>query len=158
MCQNMNERILMIRGQKLRLLFFEEMMTYQILIVDDREVVRKQLRDLLDLTGIVSVTGEAVDGWDALRQAKALKPDIVLMDLKMPELDGFEATRQMKTLNLAKVVIVFTVYADDANKLKAMESGADAFIAKGTDLATLLNVFENTMNRETDLPGVSEKM
>jgi DNA-binding NarL/FixJ family response regulator len=133
-------------------------MTYQILVVDDREVVRKQLRNLLDLTGSVCVIGEAVDGWDALRQAERLKPDIVLMDLEMPELDGFEATRQIKTLNLAKAVIVLTVYADDANRQKAMESGADAFVAKGTDLKTLLNLFNKCIKKETGLPDASEKV
>jgi two-component system, NarL family, invasion response regulator UvrY len=133
-------------------------MTYRILIVDDREVVRKQLRNLLDLTGIVSVVGEAVDGWDALRQVRELKPDIVLMDLQMPKLDGFGATRQIKTLNLAKVVIIFTVYTDEANRKIALESGADEFIAKGTDLQTLLELFTKCMNRTNNLSDASEKM
>ena len=117
-------------------------MTIRILIVDDRAVVRKELRHVLDLTETIAVVGEAQDGWEAVRQAEALRPDIVLMDLEMPGLDGFEATRQIKVRRLAATVIVFTVYCDEENQRLAREAGADAFIAKGTDLHTLLNVFE----------------
>ncbi len=113
----------------------------KILIVDDSAIVRKELRHVLELAGTVSVVGEAVDGWDALRQAKKFSPDIVLMDLEMPNLDGFEATRQIKTLRLAQKVIVFTVYADSVNRKNALEAGADAFVIKGADLRTLLDLF-----------------
>jgi DNA-binding NarL/FixJ family response regulator len=118
-------------------------MTPQILIVDDRAVVRAELTSVLQLLEDVCVVGQAVDGWDALRQARALKPDIVLMDLEMPGLDGFEATRQMKALKLARTVIVLSVYGDDANQQKAMAAGADAFIVKGTDLRTILDLIEH---------------
>jgi DNA-binding NarL/FixJ family response regulator len=114
----------------------------RVLIVDDRAVVRKELHNVFNLTDSVLVVGEAVDGWDALRQAKALQPDLVLMDLEMPGLDGIEATRQIKALRLARAVIVMTVYADDANRQKALQAGADAFIIKGTDLRAMLNLFE----------------
>lgn len=117
-------------------------MTVQILIVDDSAVVRKELRNVLALTGTVTIVGEAVDGWDALRQVKALNPEIVLMDLEMPGVDGFEATRQIKAMHLAQKVIIFTVYADPTNRQKALEAGADAFIVKGSDLFTLLDLFE----------------
>ena len=117
-------------------------MTNRILIVDDRAVVRTELHHVLELLADVTVVGEAVDGWDALRQAEALKPDIVLMDLEMPGLDGFEATRQIKALHLAQRVIVLTVYGDAFSRQKAMEAGADAFIVKGTDLLTMLDLFE----------------
>ena len=117
-------------------------MAARILIVDDQAVVRNELRNVLELTGTVSIVGEAVNGWDALRQARALKPDIVLMDLEMPGLDGFEATRQIKLGHLARAVIVFTVYASAAYRQKAQEAGADAFVVKGTDLHTLLDLFE----------------
>jgi len=117
-------------------------MTNRILIVDDRAVVRDELHRVLEMLGSVTVVGKAVDGWDALRQAKVLRPDIVLMDLEMPGLDGFEATRQIKALHLARKVIVLTVYGDVFNQQKAMEAGADAFIVKGTDLRTMLDLFE----------------
>jgi DNA-binding NarL/FixJ family response regulator len=117
-------------------------MTINILIVDDRAVVRAELRNLLELSENIHVTGEAGDGWEAIRQAEALHPDIVLMDLEMPGLDGFEATRQIKARHLAQTVIAFTVYGDGYNQKKAQEAGADAFIIKGTDLQAILDLFE----------------
>lgn len=130
-------------------------MKIRILLVDDRAVVREELRNLFSLTGTVSVVGEAADGWEALHLAKELKPDIVLMDLEMPGLDGFEATRQIKAMHLARTVIIFTVYADAANRRKAMEAGADAFIVKGTELTKLLEIFEQTSQRQIDMPDTS---
>ena len=123
-------------------------MNKKILIVDDREVVRTELRNLFELAGTVTVVGEAEDGWDAVRQAEILRPDIVLMDLEMPGLDGLEATRQIKSHHLAQVVIVFTVYGSEFNRQKAKEAGADAFIVKGTDLYVLLNLFDQIFLRE----------
>jgi DNA-binding NarL/FixJ family response regulator len=125
-------------------------MAIQILIVDDRAVVRKELRHLLELTGRVAVAGEAADGWEAVRKAAQLNPDIVLMDLEMPGLDGFEATRQIKARRLARAVIVFTVYGDDASREKALTAGADAFVVKGTDLAVLFTLFEQFAGREEE--------
>jgi len=122
--------------------YIEALMTNRILIVDDRAVVREELQRVLEMLGGVTVVGKAVDGWDALRQAKVLKPDIVLMDLEMPGLDGFEATRQIKALQLARKVIVLTVYGDIFHQQKAMEAGADAFIVKGSDLRTMLELFD----------------
>lgn len=123
-------------------------MTTQILIVDDCALVRAELRSILELAGSVAVIGEAVDGRDAQRQAEILKPDIVLMDLQMPGLDGFEATRRLKANHLAKTVIVFTVYGSAANQQKAKEAGADAFIIKGASLQTILNIFEQFTHQE----------
>ena len=117
-------------------------MITQILIVDDNAVVRKTLRNVLELTESVQVVGEAIDGWDAIRQAEALKPEIVLMDLEMPGLDGFEATRKIKELHLARAVIILTMYASKDNQEQSLEAGADAFIVKGTDLHTLLDLFK----------------
>jgi two-component system response regulator DesR len=131
-------------------------MTIEILIVDDREVVRQELRNLLNLSGELSVVGESADGWQAVQKAKELQPDIVLMDLEMPGLDGFEATRQIKSLQLAKTVIIFTVYADEFNRQKALQAGADAFIEKGTDLKILLELFKKISSGKHNLPDISE--
>ena len=94
----------------------------------------------------------------AIRQAEMLKPDIVLMDLEMPGLDGFEATRQIKARHLARTVIVFTVYASPANQEKALQAGADAFVIKGTDLHTLLALFEQFSHPQFELPNSSEDL
>lgn len=123
-------------------------MTIHILIVDDHAVARAELHNLLELSAEVEIVGEAADGWDALRKAEALRPDIVLVDLEMPGLDGFQLTRRIKTLRLAPTVIIFTVYGCAANQQKASAAGADAFLIKGTDLRTLLNTFEQFSTRE----------
>jgi DNA-binding NarL/FixJ family response regulator len=123
-------------------------MSLKILIVDDNRVVRAELRSLLDLTGKIMVIGEAEDGREAVHLAEALRPDIVLMDLEMPDLDGFEATRLIKTQSLARVVIVFTVYGGELNQQKAKEAGADAFIVKGTDLYAILKTFDSFFPQE----------
>jgi len=120
----------------------DEKMTIRILIVDDREVVRNELRNLLGLYDTLSVVGEAADGWQALNQAKRLSPDVVLMDLEMPQMDGFEATRRIKAQQLARSVIVFSVYADSADRQKAQDAGADAFVIKGSDMTLLVDLCE----------------
>lgn len=117
-------------------------MTIRILIVDDREVVRNELRNLMGLYENLSIVGEAADGWQALHQARKYIPDIVLMDLEMPEMDGFEATRRIKEQKLAGSVIVFSVYADAADRQKAQEAGADAFVIKGIDMTRLVKLCE----------------
>lgn len=123
-------------------------MSTKILIVDDRAVVRTELRSLLELTGTIMVIGEAENGWEAVHQAEALRPDIVLMDLEMPGLDGIEATRRIKKQRLARAVIVFSVYGSDLIRQKAQDAGADAFIVKGTDLSTILKLFDPFSNQE----------
>lgn len=137
-------------------LYTEEDMSIQILIVDDRAVVREELKNVLELTGTVSVVGEASNGWEAVHLTKALKPDIVLMDLEMPGLDGYEATRIIKAEHLAHTVIIFTVYAQAANQQKALEAGADAFVVKGTDIHDLLDLFEKLANRQSDPSNTSK--
>jgi DNA-binding NarL/FixJ family response regulator len=158
MCRNIKKRILMHGNHEQRPSSIEVTMTAQILIVDDSAVVRRELRNVLDLTGAVLVVGEAADGREAVRQAKVLKPDVVLMDLEIPVLDGFEATRQIKALHLARAVIILTVYASAANQKRAMEAGADAFIVKGTDLRKLLDLFNQYSQRQFDLPNTSGDM
>ncbi len=123
-------------------------MKTQILIVDDRAVVRAELRNLLELSGTITVVGEAENGWEAIRQAEALHPDIVLMDLEMPGMDGFEATLRIKNQRLARVVIVFSVHGSAQDQQRAKEAGADAYIVKGTDLFTILKTFEQFSQQE----------
>ena len=123
------------------------LMTARILIVDDRDVVRSELHHVLELSEGIIVAGEAADGLEALRQAALVKPDVVLMDLEMPGMDGFEAIHQIKAQHLARAVIVLTIYADAFNQKKAMDAGADAFIAKGADLGAIMELIEQFSSR-----------
>jgi DNA-binding NarL/FixJ family response regulator len=112
----------------------------KILIVDDKEQVRRDLRMALELMEGLEVVGEAADGLEAVHQAEMLSPDLVLMDLEMPRMDGFEATRQIKDRCLARGVVALTVYGDDSARLRADRAGADAFVEKGTSLQTLSEI------------------
>jgi CheY-like chemotaxis protein len=82
----------------------------RILIVDDKEQVRRDLRTALGLMEGLEIVGEAADGIEAVHQAETLKPDVVLMDLKMPRMDGFEAARQIKDRHLVRGIVALLSY------------------------------------------------
>jgi DNA-binding NarL/FixJ family response regulator len=124
----------------------------RILIVDDKERVRQDLRMALELMEGLEVVGEAADGLEALHQAEELGPDVVLMDLEMPRMDGFEATRQIKDRCLARGVVALTVYGDDSARERADRAGADAFVEKGTSLQTLSEIIRQVWSEVTS-PG-----
>jgi DNA-binding NarL/FixJ family response regulator len=102
----------------------------QVLIADDQKVVRDGLAMLLGLLDGIDVVGTAVDGDDAVRQALTADPDIVLMDLNMPNLDGVEATRRLVEQGSRARVVVLTTYADDDWVFRALQAGARGFLTK----------------------------
>lgn len=104
----------------------------QVLIVDDAPLVRRELRTLLSLTGELDIVGEATNGLEAIQQIEELQPDVVLMDLEMPVMDGYEATQQIKARHPACRVVALTVHSYDEAHKKALQAGVDAFIVKGT--------------------------
>jgi DNA-binding NarL/FixJ family response regulator len=125
------------------------MKSIRVLIVDDLPQVRRGLLDVLRLAAgrvrpPIEVVGEAQNGEEAVRQARALHPDVILMDLEMPVLDGYEATRRIKAGQPAPRVIILTIHAGEPEKQKALGSGADGFIMKGTSWETLLEIIRKT--------------
>jgi DNA-binding NarL/FixJ family response regulator len=110
----------------------------RVLIVDDMPQVRQDLRLLLQLTGELEVVGEAADGQEAIRLAELLRPDVVIMDVEMPILDGLRATRQIKERNLAQRVVILSVHSEPEDAFRAIQAGADAFIQKGAPYSTLI--------------------
>jgi DNA-binding NarL/FixJ family response regulator len=120
----------------------------RILIVDDRERVRQDLRMALGLMDGLEVIGEAADGLEALHQAEKLSPDVVLMDLKMPRMDGFEAAQQIKDRHLARGVVALTLYGDTATRKRAASAGVDAFVEKGTPIQTLNEIIRKVSSQE----------
>jgi DNA-binding NarL/FixJ family response regulator len=113
-------------------------MTSRILIVDDVPQVRTELRTLLHLAGDIEIVGEASNGLDAIRQAQALKPNVVLMDLEMPLMNGYEATQKIKDHLPYCKVIALTIHSDADAQARAFESGVDVFIVKGSRIEDLV--------------------
>jgi DNA-binding NarL/FixJ family response regulator len=101
-----------------------------VLVVDDHAVVREGLRTFLELQDGLEVVGEAGDGQGAIREAERLRPDVILMDLVMPRLDGVGAMRELRRRLPASRVIVLTSFADDARLLPAIQAGAAGYLLK----------------------------
>jgi DNA-binding NarL/FixJ family response regulator len=102
----------------------------RVLIADDQPVVRDGLAMLLGLLDDVVIVGTAADGIEAVERARSVRPDIVLMDLRMPRLEGAEATRQILTALPETRVLVLTTYADDEFLFPALEAGARGYLTK----------------------------
>ena len=102
----------------------------RVLVADDQRVVRDGLSLLLSLLPGVEVVGTAINGEDAVRQALSLVPDVVLMDLHMPNCDGVEATRRLVSAHPGIPVVVLTSYSDDETVLAALQAGARGFLTK----------------------------
>jgi two-component system, NarL family, response regulator LiaR len=102
----------------------------RVLIVDDHAVVREGLRTFLELQEGIAVVGEAGDGEEAIRAAERLRPDVILMDLVMPRLDGVGAMRELRRRASPSRVIVLTSFADDERLLPAIQAGAAGYLLK----------------------------
>ena len=102
----------------------------RVLIADDQAIVRDGLAGLLELLGGITVVGTAVDGAEAIYQARLVRPDVVLMDLNMPLVDGVTATRAILADNPRTRVVVLTTYSDDKSVFDALQAGARGFLTK----------------------------
>jgi len=110
----------------------------QVLIADDVPQVRQDLHLLLQLTGKVEVIGEAASGWEAILQAEELHPDVMVIDLIMPDMDGCQVAHTIKAFGLANRVIILSIHANPEDIERALKAGADAYIQKGADLSILV--------------------
>jgi DNA-binding NarL/FixJ family response regulator len=108
-----------------------------VLLADDQVGIRVSLRNLLQDEGLV-VVGEAADGVEAVARARELVPDVVVMDLRMPKLNGIQATREIKRLHPATQVVIFTAYDDPGLARGAMHAGAFAYVVKGCPPAEIV--------------------
>ena len=102
----------------------------RVLVADDQRVVREGLGTLLGLLAGVEVVGTAADGDEALALAIRLRPDVVLMDLRMPHCDGVEATRRLRDHDASIKVLVLTTYTDDRSVIDALRAGARGYLTK----------------------------
>jgi DNA-binding NarL/FixJ family response regulator len=120
------------------------MAAVRVLIVDDVVRVRQDLRTVLTLAGDIEIVGEAGDGLAAIRQAQALRPDVVLLDLEMPVLDGCEAARQIKAVCPPCRLIALTVHDYETARERAFQAGMDDFVVKGAPVENLVQAIRQS--------------
>jgi DNA-binding NarL/FixJ family response regulator len=125
----------------------------RVLIADDQALFRGGLSRLLRDDPRVDVVGEAVDGEDACKQAVALKPDVILMDLKMPNLDGMQATQRILLNDPTAKVLVLTTFDTDGYVLQALRAGASGYVLKDSSSEDLVKAFEKVRAGSPYLSG-----
>ncbi|GAA1509431.1 response regulator transcription factor [Kribbella lupini] len=134
-------------------------MTVRVLVVDDHPIVRSGLSGMLAVTDDIEVVGEAGDGEEALALVEATRPDVVLMDLRMPRRDGVSATGAIVSGYPATKVLVLTTYDTDSDILHAVEAGAAGYLLKDTPHAELLDGIRAASRGETVLaPPVAARL
>jgi NarL family two-component system response regulator LiaR len=122
--------------------------TITVLIVDDHQLVRQGVRTFLEKQPDITVVGEAASGEVALRLAADLVPDVVLMDLVMPDMDGVETTRRLKQISPGSEVIILTSYHDDEHIFPAIRAGALSYILKDIGSADLAEIVRKAAHHE----------
>jgi DNA-binding NarL/FixJ family response regulator len=133
-------------------------MTFRVLIADDQELVRAGFRKLLDAEDGITVVGEAADGGQAVTLATRLAPDVVLMDIRMPRMDGLEATRRL-TGTTAVQVLILTTYDLDEYVFEALRAGASGFLLKDSPPDSLISGIATVAHGDALLaPSVTRRL
>ncbi|MEV6865474.1 response regulator transcription factor [Streptosporangium subroseum] len=131
----------------------------RLMIVDDHPVVREGLRGMLEADPGITVVGEAASGDEAVVRAGELRPDVILMDLRMPDGDGVSATSRILANRPESRVIVLTTYETDQDIVRAVEAGAAGYLLKDTSRADLLAAIVSASRGETVLsPSVATRL
>jgi NarL family two-component system response regulator LiaR len=126
--------------------------TIRVLIADDHAIVRKGIRALLAEMPGIEVVGEAGDGREAVSRARALNPDVVLMDLVMPGMDGIEAIREITAMGGAARILVLTSFAGDDKVFPAVKAGALGYLLKDSEPSDLVLAIQQVYRGEPSLP------
>jgi len=111
----------------------------RVLVVDDQNLFRSGLVRLLEADSRVQVVGQAVDGLDAIKKVASLKPDVILMDLKMPNLDGIEATRRVLAEHPQIKILILTTFETDSYVLQALRAGASGYVLKDAQIDSVVS-------------------
>lgn len=131
----------------------------QVFITDDHHVVRRGIRDLLQTEPDITVVGEATNGREAVDGVLALRPNVVLMDLVMPGMDGIEATRQIKAQQTDARILVLTSFATDDKVFPAIKAGALGYLIKDTGPEELIQAIRQVARGEPTMhPAIAQKL
>jgi DNA-binding NarL/FixJ family response regulator len=131
----------------------------RIVLADDHEVVREGTRRMLERESDMLIVGEAADGFGAVRLARELEPDIVVMDVRMSGLNGIEATKQIKSARPQVCVLVFTAHDDDRYVFPLLDAGANGYVLKTTGQRDLVKAIRDVHCGETALhPAVARRV
>jgi two-component system response regulator NreC len=143
-------------GQR-RNLFNKMSGTIRIILADDHQIVRQGLRILLEAESDMEVIAEADNGRKVLRMAQELLPDVIIMDLSMPELNGIEATRQILAAAPAVKIVALSMHSDSLFVLNMIKAGASGYLLKDCALEELVKAIRTVVSQKTYLsPGVSD--
>jgi NarL family two-component system response regulator LiaR len=133
--------------------------TIRVLVVDDHAIVRKGIRALLAEIADIEVVGEASDGQEAIDQADALSPDVILMDLVMPDVDGILATRRITADEAGPRILVLTSFAGDDKVFPAIKAGALGYLLKDSEPTDLVDSIRQVHRGEPSLqPSIAQKV
>ena len=131
----------------------------RVLIADDQELVRAGFRMILEVQDDIEVVGEASDGAEAVEASRTLDPDVVLMDVRMPDTDGIEATRRLATAGSRARVLMLTTFDTDEYVYDAMRAGASGFLLKNAPPAELVSALRATARGDAQLaPAIMRRM
>lgn len=133
-------------------------MTVSILIADDHPLVRTGLRSILEIEPDFKVIGEAADGLEAKTLVERLKPDVLILDVMMPRLNGLEAVRQIRQLFLTMKIILLSMHANESYVLEALRNGANGYVLKQSDVTEMTQAVRSVLSGQTYLsPPLSER-
>jgi NarL family two-component system response regulator LiaR len=131
----------------------------RLLICDDHPIVREGLRNLMLTTSDIDVVGEAENGLEAVHLAEKLKPDVILMDLVMPQMDGIEAIKNINAKRIAANILVLTSFSEDDKVFPAIKAGALGYLLKDTAPQEVLNAIREIARGESFLhPTIARKL
>ena len=134
-------------------------MNLRVVIVDDQALVRGGIRTILESTGDIDVVAEAADGLAAVREVERLAPDVVVMDVRMPTMDGIEATRRIVNSTTASRVVMLTTFDQDENVYEALRAGASGFLLKSAPPDRILEAIRLAADGESLFaPSVTRRL
>ena len=134
-------------------------MAIRVLVVDDQSLIREGLTIILDSQSDIRVVGQAADGREAISLASRLQPDVILMDIKMPRMDGIKATRQIKEEYAKTQIIILTTYAEDELVFEGIRAGASGYLLKDITRDQLVEAVRGAARGEAQIdPAVAAQV